>query len=49
MDAFLRDNCYQPIAQLAFSAIYVAQDWRELIARSSAYSMDAIQSGILPD
>jgi hypothetical protein len=39
---------YRPIAQLAFSALYVAIDWRRLFMLSEAYCADRIQGGLLP-
>lgn len=45
---FLSNSGYQPIAQLAFSAIYVAVDWRDLIARSPAFEETSIQATMMP-
>ena len=45
---FLVTHDYRPIAQLAFSAIYVATDWPRLMRLSSAYDSAHIQGGILP-
>lgn len=45
---FLSDEGYCPVAQLAFSSIYVSRNCRELMARSSAYDISRIQGGILP-
>ena len=48
MDAFLRGQAYSPIAQTAWSAIFVANDWRELIGRSAAFDAEVIQRAYLP-
>lgn len=45
---FLSRHEYHSVAQLAFSAIYVARDWRRLMALSSAYDVQAIHEGALP-
>jgi FkbM family methyltransferase len=45
---FLFSNGYRPIAQIAFSAIFVAEDWQQLFSLSRAYSTRKIQGGILP-
>jgi FkbM family methyltransferase len=45
---FMMAKSYRPIAQLAFSALYVASDWRRLFVLSKAYDIDRIQGGILP-
>lgn len=45
---FMVRNGYYPIAQLAFSALYVARDWRDLFRLSGAFSEDRVQGGILP-
>jgi FkbM family methyltransferase len=46
---FIMANGYRPIAQLAFSALYVAMDWRRLFTLSKAYDARRIQGGILPE
>lgn len=48
LSGFLHGNGYRPIAQLAFSALFVATDWEQLFARSGAYRAERIQGGILP-
>lgn len=45
---FLLGSDFAPVAQLAFSSIYVARDHLALIARSRAYDLGRIQDGILP-
>lgn len=44
---FLTAHGYAPFAQLAFSALYIADDYRELMQRSPAFELDRIQGGIL--
>ncbi len=48
MHDFMVRNGYHPIAQMAFSALYVARDWRSLFRLSKAFSEDRVQGGILP-
>jgi FkbM family methyltransferase len=48
MDRFLRSQGYSPISQAAWSAIFVARDWRDLIQRSAAFDPVAIQRGYMP-
>lgn len=48
MDGFLRSQGYSPIAKTAWSAIFVANDWRELIERSAAFDPVAIRRGYMP-
>jgi FkbM family methyltransferase len=48
MDRFLRSRGYSPISQAAWSAIFVANDWRDLIRRSAAFDPVAIQRGYMP-
>lgn len=45
VEVFLRDNRYQPIAQTAWSRIYVAKDWRDLFGRSQALDAREAESG----
>lgn len=47
MHEFLLANSYSPIAQLAYSALYIASDYRELMTRSAAFDPSRIQGGIL--
>ena len=47
LHSFLTANGYAPFAQLAYSALYVADNYRELMQRSPAYDVDRIQGGIL--
>lgn len=44
---YLTANNYVPFAQLAFSALYIANDYRDLMARSTAFDPARIQDGIL--
>lgn len=44
----MRERDYAPIAQTAWSAIFVATDWRRLFARSNAYAEDRVVNGYLP-
>lgn len=46
---FMRDRGYEPIAQLLFTVVFVARDWRALNARSGAYREAAIYPNMLPD
>jgi len=48
LHAHLGKQGYQPIAQLAFSAIYVAVDWRAMFARSPAFDERRIQASMMP-
>lgn len=48
LHAFLLEHEFAPVAQLAFSSIYVARDYLSLVARSRAYDLARIQDGILP-
>jgi FkbM family methyltransferase len=48
MDLFLRGQGYSPIAQSAWSAIFVANDWRDLIGRSAAFDAATFPRAYLP-
>lgn len=48
LDKFLRKNSYSPIAQSAWSAIFVANDWEDLVLRSSAFDKDEMRRGYMP-
>ncbi len=48
MHEFLTASGYCPIAQMAFSAIYVARDWEELFALSDAFDAARAAKGVLP-
>lgn len=45
----MRERNYEPIAQLLFTVVFVARDWRALNARSGAYREAAIYPNMLPD
>ncbi len=47
LHSYLVDNGYNPFAQLAFSALYIAHDYRALMSRSEAFNPARIQGGIL--
>lgn len=47
LHTFLIDSNYSPFAQLAFSALHIANDHRELMSRSDAFDPARIQGGIL--
>lgn len=40
---------YAPVAQLMYSRVFVALDWRDLNRRSGAFRVEAIQPGLLPE
>jgi FkbM family methyltransferase len=48
VQGYLRDHCYTPVAQSAWSTIMVADDWSDLIRRSGAYSAEIGRNGYLP-
>lgn len=47
-EQFLRDHEYAPIAQTAWSAIFVAEDWRDLFKRSRAFREERLRNGYMP-
>lgn len=47
--SFMRERDYAPIAQLVYSTVLVALDWRTLNRRSGAYREAAIHPGLLPE
>jgi FkbM family methyltransferase len=47
-DRFLRSENYSPIAQSAWSAIFVANDWRILVERSEAFDRQSMRRGYMP-
>lgn len=48
MERFLRDQGYVPLAQMAWSVLYMADDWRELFKRSMAFDEKRVSNGYLP-
>jgi FkbM family methyltransferase len=48
LHAHLSGSRYHPVAQIAFSALYVAADFRDLNRPSGAFDVERIQGGILP-
>ncbi len=46
---FMRSRGYEPVAQMVYSIMLVALDWRELNKRSGAYREDAIHPNLLPE
>lgn len=48
IERYARSIGYFPIAQLSYSFLYVATDWRALMARSAAFDPALIQPGLLP-
>ncbi len=48
LESFLRARKYLPLAQTAWSGIYVAEDWRDLFKLSDAFREDRVQNGYLP-
>lgn len=47
-ESAVRSFGYTPVAQLAWSAIFVADDWRNLFRRSQAYDESRVQNGYMP-
>lgn len=47
LHSYLFGSGYKPFAQLAFSALYIADDYQTLMQRSAAFHPSRIQSGIL--
>jgi FkbM family methyltransferase len=45
---FLRSHRYSPVAQSAWSAIFVANDWRTLAKRSDAFDRQSMERGYMP-
>jgi FkbM family methyltransferase len=45
---YVRDHGYHPIAQMLYSFLYIAEDWRELMKKSAAFDPRMIQNGLLP-
>lgn len=48
IDQFLRSHRYSPIAQSAWSAIFVANDWSTLAQRNNAFDIKAMRRGYMP-
>lgn len=48
LEQFLREHDYLPLAQTAWSGIYVAGDWRDLFRLSDAFDEARVQNGYLP-
>lgn len=46
---FMKARGYVPIAQLVYTTVFVARDWRELNKRSGAYREEAIHPDLLPE
>lgn len=47
LHSYLAENGYNPFVQLAFSALYIANDYLALMSRSKAFDPARIQGGIL--
>ena len=47
-DLSLRGYDYLPVAQSAWSAIFIARDWQRLFKRSDAFDEARVQNGYLP-
>jgi FkbM family methyltransferase len=48
IQTFMRQTGYRPIAQILFTALYVAENWRDLMKRSGAFDTESIHGGLLP-
>lgn len=48
LERFLRDHGYMPMARSAWSALYVAESWSELFARSPAFDGADLTNGYMP-
>ena len=48
LQSLLKQYHYSPLAQVAWSGIYIADNWRELFKLSEAFSADRITNGYLP-
>lgn len=46
---FMRERGYRLLAQLAYTSIYVAMDWRELNRRSGAFRERAVEPGLFSE
>ena len=46
---FMRERQYEPVAQLLYSVVFVALDWKVLNKRSGAFREAAIHPNLLPE
>lgn len=48
LERFLRENHYLPLAQMAWSGLYIAEDWERLFKLSDAFDEKRLRNGYLP-
>jgi FkbM family methyltransferase len=48
IETYLNAARYLPLAQTAWSGIYIAEDWKDLFTRSAAFDESKVSNGYLP-